>query len=43
MITLSPKYSQLRALNESDLLQVLEWRNHDNIRQWMTNTDIITF
>ena len=43
MITLSPKYSQLRALNESDLLQVLEWRNHDSIRQWMTNTDIITF
>lgn len=36
-------HPQLRTMTETDLHQVLEWRNHDYIRQWMTNSHIITY
>ncbi len=37
------KNAKLRKLEEQDLLQVLEWRNHEDIRKWMVNTSQITY
>lgn len=42
MVLLS-KYAHLKQLKETDLHQVLEWRNHDHIRKWMTNTHLIAY
>ena len=36
------KDAQLRVLSDDDLEMVLQWRNHDDIRKWMVNSDIIT-
>ncbi|MFW1923303.1 UDP-4-amino-4,6-dideoxy-N-acetyl-beta-L-altrosamine N-acetyltransferase [Acinetobacter geminorum] len=38
---LDKKNAQLRALNANDLEMVLQWRNHDEIRKWMINSDVI--
>lgn len=38
---LNPKDAKLRDLNVHDLEMVLQWRNHDNIRKWMINSDVI--
>ncbi|MBM7139700.1 MULTISPECIES: UDP-4-amino-4,6-dideoxy-N-acetyl-beta-L-altrosamine N-acetyltransferase [Acinetobacter] len=38
---LDKKNPQLRALNANDLEMVLQWRNHDEIRKWMINSDVI--
>ena len=35
--------AKLRKLEEKDLVQVLEWRNHDEIRKWMVNTSKIAY
>lgn len=39
---LDQKNAQLRLLGHDDLEMVLQWRNHDDIRKWMVNSDIIT-
>lgn len=36
------KDAQLRVLSDDDLEMVLQWRNHDDIRKWMVNSDVIT-
>lgn len=33
--------AKLRVLAYEDLEMVLQWRNHDDIRKWMVNSDII--
>ncbi|MHC8432093.1 hypothetical protein [Acinetobacter baumannii] len=38
---LDQKNAQLRLLSHDDLEMVLQWRNHDDIRKWMVNSDII--
>nr|WP_174507020.1 UDP-4-amino-4,6-dideoxy-N-acetyl-beta-L-altrosamine N-acetyltransferase [Acinetobacter sp. Marseille-Q1620] len=35
--------ASLRKLQESDLKQVLDWRNHDDIRKWMMNPEKIEY
>lgn len=35
--------AKLRKLEEKDLMQVLQWRNHDEIRKWMVNTSKIAY
>lgn len=35
--------AKIRKLEEKDLVQVLDWRNHDDIRKWMVNTSKINF
>ncbi|MFX5721024.1 UDP-4-amino-4,6-dideoxy-N-acetyl-beta-L-altrosamine N-acetyltransferase [Acinetobacter baumannii] len=39
---LDQKNAQLRLIGHDDLEMVLQWRNHDDIRKWMVNSDIIT-
>ena len=36
-----PQPYNLRALREDDLAMVLDWRNHDDVRQWMFNRQVI--
>lgn len=38
---LNQKDVQLRVLSNDDLEMVLQWRNHDDIRKWMVNSDVI--
>lgn len=33
--------AELRVLRENDLEMVLQWRNHEEIRKWMVNSEVI--
>lgn len=37
------RYTNLRFLTKADLEMVLMWRNHQEIRKWMVNQDIISY
>lgn len=40
---LNNSIARLRKLEEKDLLLILDWRNHDDIRKWMVNASIIQY